>query len=552
MLFFSKLACQNIILEIHGPTPVETQNIDALNYAKTHKDYASIHSEINTVQKNLFKLGYIENKLITNKRVNDSTFRATIHLKRLYSHIHIYYDQTTIPASILNTISNNVNDNYFQLDFTEIESALNFINSKLTEDGYPFSKLQLSEIKIKNQKQLEATLDIVSNEEKRYIDNIVIKGYENFPRAYLKHYLKLKRSQTFDLSTIKKKLNQLSSLKFASEIKPSEVLFSKDSTKLYLYLKKTQSNAFDGFLGFNTNEDTNKIEFNGYLDLNLTNNLNYGESFQLLYKSGQNDQKTFEAKLTLPYLFKTPVGIDLLLHIYKQDSTFTTTNQSAKLHYQIHPKHKVYTGLLSTTSSNLLNETTSNTVSNYKTNFYTLAYEFTSPQPNSSLFPVNTQFYLETNFGKRKAQDTEISQTLISANTFKIFNLNKKNSVLFKIQSTLLDSKSYYDNELARFGGINSIRGFQESSLFATLFSVLNTEYRFLLNNNLYIHSITDVAYFENKILNTEEKLFGFGLGFGLLSNTGLFKFNYANGKSENKKFKLSNSTIHLSFIANF
>ena len=35
-----------------------------------------------------------------------------------------------------------------------------------------------------------------------------------------------------------------------------------------------------------------------FLNLNLTNNFNYGETFKLLYKSDENDQKTFETNLT--------------------------------------------------------------------------------------------------------------------------------------------------------------------------------------------------------------------------------------------------------------
>src|SRR5690606_8680474 len=132
----------------------------------------------------------------------------------------------------------------------------------------------------------------------RTIDDIVLKGYEKFPKSFLKHYLKIKPKQVFSLSAIKNKTEQRSNLNFAKELKPPEVLFSKDSTILYLYLGKTTSNAFDGFLGFGTNEDTNKLEFDGYLNLNLTNNLNFGETFRLLYKSDENDQKTFEASTT--------------------------------------------------------------------------------------------------------------------------------------------------------------------------------------------------------------------------------------------------------------
>jgi hemolysin activation/secretion protein len=103
-----------------------------------------------------------------------------------------------------------------------------------------------------------------------------------------------------------------------------------------------------------------------------------------------------------------------------------------------------------------------------------------------------------------------------------------------------------------RFGGINSIRGFEENSLTANLFSVINTEFRYKVNNSLYVHSVIDGAYFENDLVDTKGKLFGFGFGFGLLTKSGLFKFNYSNGKTENQTFKLSDSKIHLSLTASF
>jgi len=141
---------------------------------------------------------------------------------------------------------------------------------------------------------------------------------------------------------------------------------------------------------------------------------------------------------------------------------------------------------------------------------------------------------------------------LFNLNTFKIFNLNTKNSIYLRSDSAGIDSDNFLTNELIRFGGIKSIRGFEENSLIASLYSVLNTEYRYQLNNNIYVHSIFDIAYFENRITKTKEKLFAFGIGFGIYTKAGLLKFNYANGKSENQKFKFSDSKIHLSLSAIF
>src|SRR5690606_36676920 len=149
---------------------------------------------------------------------------------------------------------------------------------------------------------VSAQLLIETDAKKRIINDIVIKGYEKFPSSYVKHYLKIKRNQIFDLPEIKSKTEHLNDLRFANQIKSPEVLFSKDSTTLYMYVEKAKSNSFDGFLGFGTNEDTNQLQFDGYLNLNPTNNLNYGDSFTLLYKSDEYDQKTFQTNLTLPYL----------------------------------------------------------------------------------------------------------------------------------------------------------------------------------------------------------------------------------------------------------
>ena len=543
---------QNLLLKVAGHSKFETAVIDSLNYKKPHSDYASVKQELDSLQKALFRIGYIENELTAISKVNDSVFLAEIHLKKKYDTLFIYYDEALIDPKLLNSISKKVFNDYFILNVSDVETALNFMNAKISEKGFPFSKLRLANIAIKEESQLSANLIVDGYEQKRTINTIVIKGYERFPRSFLNHYLKIKPGQTFNLNIIKNKTEQLRNLRFAGETKSPEVLFSKDSTSLYLYLQKTKSNAFDGFLGFGTSEENNKLQFNGYLNLSLTNNLNYGESFKLLYKSDESDQKTFETNLSLPYVFKTPVGLDLALRIFKRDSSFTTVNQSAKLHYQINPKHKIYSGITSTQSNNLLSEANTATIFDYRTTFYTFAYDYLTIQSSNGLFPINSKVYFETNFGKRNQANQQESQSLFIMDAFKIFNLDEKNSIYVRATGETLNSKTYFENELLRFGGINSMRGFEENSIYATLFGVINTEYRYQLNNAIYVHSITDISYFENKLQDSKEKLYGFGFGFGLLTKSGLLKFNYANGKNENSKFKLSNSKIHLSLIANF
>ncbi|MDP5081303.1 MAG: hypothetical protein NWP87_01515, partial [Winogradskyella sp.] len=235
--------------------------------------------------------------------------------------------------------------------------------------------------------------------------------------------MKIKIGQRFNLARIKEKTSELNDLRFANQIKDPEVLFTKDSTILYMYIEKSKSNAFDGFLGFGTNEDTNKIEFDGYLNLSLTNNLNYGETLKLLYKSDENDQQTFDGNVTMPYLFGSPLGLELNLNIFRKDSTFVTAKQSAKLLYQFNANHLIGVGLSSVNSSNLL-DTEISAVNDFNSNHYFANYIYTKRQNYDFLFPVNFLFDITIGFGNRTFNDTNETQTKFELNTFKIEPLN--------------------------------------------------------------------------------------------------------------------------------
>ena len=72
-----------------------------------------------------------------------------------------------------------------------------------------------------------------------------------------------------------------------------------------------------------------------------------------------------------------------------------------------------------------------------------------------------------------------------------------RNSLNFKIHLEELKSTEYLFNELMRFGGITSIRGFEENSIYAKIMGVLCSEYRYRFSND-YLHTVVDSAYFED------------------------------------------------------
>ncbi|WP_353778866.1 hypothetical protein [Winogradskyella sp. 3972H.M.0a.05] len=532
-----------------GNDSTETKIIDSLGYKTTFKDFSSLNIETDSLKTRLQNLGYLATNLTNLSRVNDSLYKVTYNLNKRYNLVRVSYD-IDIDKKLLEALAKNVEDDYFEVDINNLERVLTILNKQISEEGDPFSTLRLTNI-IHDNGNLTADLQITKKDISRSIDSIIIKGYEKFPKSFIKRYLKIRTNQPFNLYSIKEKTAALDNLRFSRQIREPEVLFTKDSTIIYIYVEKVKSNSFDGFLGFGTNEDTNKLEFDGYLNLILNNNLNFGESFRLLYKSDENDQRTFDVKANLPYLFGSPLDVELGLNIFRKDSTFSNVSQTANIAYNIDPRNRLGLGIFATTSSNLLDNGTS-TLDDYTSNFYLANYTHTRLQNYDALFPVNFLFDISAGFGKRTFESVDEAQTRFTLNTYKIFNLNQRNSIYARINGAYLDSENYLENELFRFGGINSIRGFEENSLTANLFAVLNTEYRYRLNSSIYVHSVIDASYSENNIANTKSKLFGFGFGFGLLSKAGLFKFNYTSAKTENQKFRLSDSKVHISLTAQF
>lgn len=542
------LLAQTVHLKVEGATAAETKIIAALNYQSSFENYKALQNGLQNLQKTLHTIGYLENAIVSIQKQPENNFLVTYNLGTLHTTARIYFD-ADFNTSHLKLVSTAITKTYFEVEIIKLELTLQRLNSEIIAQGDPFSTLQLTNIKTQDG-MLTAQLQIDRNDTRK-IDAIIVKGYEKFPKSFIKQYLKLKPKQVFNLKAITLKTEALETLRFATQIKAPEVLFTKDSTLLYIYIDKQKGNTFDGFIGFGTNAETNKLEFDGYLNLNLINTFNYGESFRVLYKSDENDQKTFNVTAKLPFLFESPIGTQFGLQIFKKDSSYISTAQFAKIDYHINPRNTVALGINVVNSATLLEAPLVNTT-DFRSHFYDLSYVHSIPRLQDKLFPRQFLFEISGGLGQRTLENSETTQTKIELTTFNIFTLNARNSVYAHLQGAFLISEQFLNNELFRFGGINSIRGFEEQSLMANLYTVLNTEYRYNVSNTLYVHSIIDVAYYENQNNTTRDNLLGLGFGFGMLTQAGLFKLNYSNGSSRQQSIKLSDSKVHLSLSASF
>ena len=524
---------------------LEQEAIDSIGYNKTHDDAKSVLNEVKLFSEKILQEGYIESFIETNQKINDSTFLYQFKLEKKTTAIHIYVSSKSNYKSLL---SKDGKADTLKISLNKVASFLEQSLAQLEKKGFALSKIRLVNFE-KKENKLIAELS-VQTDKLRNLDDIVINGYKKFPESHRNQLKRIYKKRVFNQDNLTNVYSDIEKFRFVKQTKYPQILFSTDSTKVYCYVEKSKANTFDGFIGFSNNESQD-VTINGYVDLVLNNILNSGETLSLNWKSDGNDQKTFNASVELPYIFKSPFGLKAQLNIFKQDSTFQNTKTALDLGYFFDYNTRLYLGYQSSESSDIQNQN-SFTISDFTNQFITSQFEFVNFKSDEFLFPEKTKVDLKTGVGSRRSKLNKNDQVFLNFNLKHTFFLNSKNNIQIKSQNYYLNSDLYIISELYRFGGINSIRGFNENSLQANLFSSLLSEYRYIVAPNLYVHTIIDYGYYSDETSKNKGNLVSLGFGFGLATKNGLFNIVYANGSTKEQDIKGSNSIVHLSFKTQF
>ena len=548
---------QNFYLKITGSSKIENQTIDSINYNTKHPNIKSLNKEATIMSEKLNKIGYLDNQTQQLTQINDSTYSSIIHLKKRIKEIHIYIGTNNLFSESTNTQKDTIIIPYY-----EVENFLNQKIIKAEKKGFALSKIKLENIKRKNL-IIYADLNFKS-EKKRTVNSIILtqinlEEKNFFPKGHLKQLNKKYLNKTFNQQTVKELYDDINNFEFVTQPKYPQILFTNDSTKIYTYIEKRKANTFDGYIGF-SNDENKKTTINGYLDIALINTLHAGEQFSLYWKSDGNQQKTFNTKLEIPYIFQSPLGIKAQLNIFKQDSTFQNTKTAIDLGYYINYNSKIYLGYQSTESSDIQN-TNNSTISDYKNSYITSTFEYKKTDYINNLFPKKASLNFIIGYGKRDTNDNpetaEPSKQFSSnLNLSYNFELNKKNFIYLNSQNLYLKSKNYITNELFRFGGMNSIRGFSENSLQGNFAAMLLTEYRYAVSSNLYINSILDYALYQDLTNNQNpdkiKNLTGIGIGTNIQTPNGLLRINLTNGGGKLNEIQLFNTIVNICYNVKF
>ena len=78
--------------------------------------------------------------------------------------------------------------------------------------------------------------------------------------------------------------------------------------------------------------------------------------------------------------------------------------------------------------------------------------------------------------------------------------------------------------------------------------TAISTEYRYIISQDLFIHSIMNYGYYQDKSSSNSGDLLGLGFGLGVQTKNGLLKISLANGTTKNQEIKFYNTIVNLCY----
>jgi hemolysin activation/secretion protein len=177
-------------------------------------------------------------------------------------------------------------------------------------------------------------------------------------------------------------------------------------------------------------------------------------------------------------------------------------------------------------------------------------------QLDASIAFGNRTIFKNTQFDPRLYDSIKLVTVQMQAQVLAsgYFQFAPRNVIYTMIHAQTIVGNNLFQNELIRYGGLKSLRGFNEESLNASNLGILTLEYRFLLDDKTFIQAFFDQAVAKSQAsANTKTiKPHGFGLGLNLLTKAGVFSICYAVGKSSTAPIQFNNAKIHFGIVNNF
>jgi outer membrane protein assembly factor BamA len=545
-----------------------TQGIKPFNYRKFHNNEKNAEQEINRYLNNLIAQGYASASL-DSLSYQENKMIAYVFCGLPYNWIKL--SAGNVDEIILS--KTGYREKLFRgktFEHRKLEKMMVKMLYAYENYGYPFIRLHLDNIKIDGE-GIEASLNTIKGN--RYIiDSVNIKGRAKISSRYIENYIGIKPGDVYNEQLINALTTRVREIPFVREARPTQVIFLEDKAVIRLELNERKASQFNGMLGFLPNSDqTGKLLLTGEAVMKLRNSLGRGELIEAEWRRLQVATQRLDINVEYPFILNTPFGIDGEFHLYKRDSTFLNLQRNLGVQYLFGGNNYLKVFVENRSSSllntrNLQNITVLPDFADITSNQYGL--ELQSERLDYRFNPrKGYRLRLKASTGIRNIkQNSAINPSLYeglqlrtiqwtgSADFDYFIPLGAQSAFVPGLLSHLITGENLFENELFLIGGFNSLRGFDDESIFASLFTMINLEYRYLFEENSYFSLFWNGAYYENTSRNRNivDRPYGVGVGLSFETGAGIFNISYALGKQFDNPLQFRNARVHFGITSLF
>ena len=453
-------------------------------------------------------------------------------------------------------------------------------------NGYPFASIKFDS-SFFDGNNLNAMLSVFKGP-LYHIDSIVVNGSIRIQKNYLSQYLNIQPGSIYKKSMLNGLSKRLAQSDFIKESQPWDMSLYGTGSVLNLYLEPMRSSRISLLAGLmpSNNQLRGKMLLTGEADMQLKNSFGGGEMISLSWQQIQVQSPRLQIGFQKPYLFNSNAGIDFQFNLLKKDSSFLTINTRLGLQYAISNQF----------TANLFFQQFTSNMLGVDTNFIkstkrlpgfmdftnrNIGMEMKFIETDNSFNPLTgIEWSLRFAGGSRKIQPNSIITSLKQDQFGKLFNfgslydtirqnssqfrasgkvdlynkLGRQSTVKAGLKAGLMQSERFLTNELFQIGGINTLRGFDEESIYASQYLIASVEYRYLISPASYLFTFLDGANIKRRSFDNSFKgnFFGMGVGLSFETKSGLFKLAYAVGKQPTGSVNFRESKIHFGFVSLF
>lgn len=454
----------------------------------------------------------------------------------------------------------------------------------LEQNGYPFAQIKLDSIVLQND-GISAQLNLDKGDLVKF-DTVEIIGDANIKSWYVAKYLGIKKDGLYNEQLLKRIDARLSQLPYIQITRSSLVYFVGATAKPVVYLTNKKSSSVDGVIGFAPSSDNNqnKLLITGEANLKLQNLFGTGKGFDLAFRSFLNGSQELKTRIVWPYIARSNIGVDYELNLLKFDSTFLDVKHDIGLQYRFVGSDYLKFFFSSQTTS-LLNVDTNAvkvtralpTSNDLKVNLYGLSakvvrydyflnprkgYGFDASAAIGAKQIIRNPTVDALKFSQPDGSNKSLYDTItLSSTQYKLtfkgdvfLPLFDRATIRFEGNFGHLQSPVLFFSELFRLGGIRTLKGFDEQAIFASSYGIVNTELRYLLQQNSHVMLFWNGAWYQNKIRQPllKDTPYGFGAGLNFETGAGIFSLYYAVGKQFNNSIEFNKAKIHFGFVSYF